>query len=245
MASTIQVNWQGYRMKFVLPLDKTSLGNLQKTLHEATGVPLDKMKLLYSGVMMKDLKSTLASYGIRNGSKIILMGSTEALSSDASADATSKPESGGDKSKENKLKLSAEEKGLLSKIESSIANLPRVLKDVNGYREMIIFKFPELQNRVDKSVEELKERLSELSTTVETGKENTAEYEKYSASEDLVMLHRYVMEMLERVVLGLDGVQCPSQFMHVRGKRKEMVKYVQIIEAHLDSLKKLVIEVSG
>jgi hypothetical protein len=202
------------------------------------------MKLLYSGVMMKDFKSTLASYGIRNGSKIILMGSTGALSSDASADATSKPESEGDKSKENKLKLSAEEKGLLSKIESSIANLPRVLKDVNGYREMIIFKFPELQNRVDKSVEELKERLSELSL-IETGKENTAEYEKYSASEDLVLLHRYVMEMLERVVLALDGVQCPSQFMHVRGKRKEMVKYVQIIEAHLDSLKKLVIEVSS
>ncbi|ORX89178.1 hypothetical protein K493DRAFT_234379 [Basidiobolus meristosporus CBS 931.73] len=76
--SFIQVKWKReiFNLEYTeSSLSATTLAQLKERCSELTGIPTASMKLLVTGVVMKDDTATLASYGLRMGSKIMLIGS--------------------------------------------------------------------------------------------------------------------------------------------------------------------------
>ncbi|ORX91775.1 hypothetical protein K493DRAFT_286385 [Basidiobolus meristosporus CBS 931.73] len=87
--STLQITWkrQRFHLAYTEPtLATTTLAHLKRQCSEITGVPIHAMKLSVTGAVMKDDSATLASYGLRPGSKVTLIGnkSEEALHSSGS-----------------------------------------------------------------------------------------------------------------------------------------------------------------
>ena len=54
----------------------TPLSTLLATLSTQTGLPLDQLKLVYKGAVLKDQSLTLSAYGITDGSTLVLVGKT-------------------------------------------------------------------------------------------------------------------------------------------------------------------------
>ena len=52
----------------------TPLSKLLATLSTQTGLPLDQLKLIYKGAVLKDQSLTLGSYGIGDGATLVLVG---------------------------------------------------------------------------------------------------------------------------------------------------------------------------
>ncbi|KAJ3402907.1 hypothetical protein HDU80_004649 [Chytriomyces hyalinus] len=70
---SVIVSFKGRKMEMPLQGGDT-LRDLVNRCEAETGVPSDRIKLLASGVMMKDLNASLIHYGIKSGSKIMMMG---------------------------------------------------------------------------------------------------------------------------------------------------------------------------
>nr|XP_018263740.1 uncharacterized protein I303_03613 [Kwoniella dejecticola CBS 10117]OBR85898.1 hypothetical protein I303_03613 [Kwoniella dejecticola CBS 10117] len=63
--------------RFNIPIPSpslTPLSTLLATLSSQTGLPLDQLKLIYKGAVLKDPSLTLSSYGIDDGSTLVLIG---------------------------------------------------------------------------------------------------------------------------------------------------------------------------
>ncbi|KAK9767709.1 hypothetical protein K7432_002276 [Basidiobolus ranarum] len=74
----IQVKWKREIFKLEYnehTLTTTTLGQLKQQCAELTGIPVESLKLLVAGAVMKDDGATLASYGLRPGSKVMIIGS--------------------------------------------------------------------------------------------------------------------------------------------------------------------------
>lgn len=70
---SVSISWN--RRKISIPLTNLiTLFDLQAEIAQQTLVPIERQKLLFSGIQLKDPKASLASYGIRNGSSLMLMG---------------------------------------------------------------------------------------------------------------------------------------------------------------------------
>ncbi|WVQ78380.1 hypothetical protein IAT38_000466 [Cryptococcus sp. DSM 104549] len=74
-AITIQVKWG--RERFNIPIPKpsiTPLSTLLATLSSQTGLPLNQLKLIHKGAVLKDSSLTISSYGIDEGTVLVLVG---------------------------------------------------------------------------------------------------------------------------------------------------------------------------
>ncbi|KAJ1864678.1 hypothetical protein LPJ57_006138 [Coemansia sp. RSA 486] len=70
------------RERYMLKYDEndmrdTTLGQFKEVCREVTGVPSNRMKLIFSGATMKDDSSSLDSYGIYPGASVKLIGRKE------------------------------------------------------------------------------------------------------------------------------------------------------------------------
>lgn len=86
MSVTVKWNKKRYNIKFNQETegkepwtDYVTLLDLKKKCNEKTGVPIDRMKLIFAGATMKDEKAPLTRYGIKDGSSITLMGRAEKI----------------------------------------------------------------------------------------------------------------------------------------------------------------------
>ncbi|CAO3673465.1 unnamed protein product [Umbelopsis ramanniana] len=75
----IELKWKGHKYdvnfdEFPNGLEQATLGDLKEKCKRITGVPVNAMKLLASGAVMKDDSSPLSLYGLRAGSKILMLG---------------------------------------------------------------------------------------------------------------------------------------------------------------------------
>ncbi|CAO3591176.1 unnamed protein product [Absidia cylindrospora] len=81
MQSQIEVKWHG--RTFPVDITEGDIGTctvlqLKEKCHQFTGLPVENMKVLAYGAVMKDDSLTLGHYGVRPGSKLQLMGSSKA-----------------------------------------------------------------------------------------------------------------------------------------------------------------------
>jgi len=84
MSVTVKWNNKKYNIKFPLDTvregywtDYVTLYDLKKRCNELTNIPIDRMKVLFQGAALKNNKATLTSFGIKNGSVIMLMGKAD------------------------------------------------------------------------------------------------------------------------------------------------------------------------
>ncbi|CAO3689642.1 unnamed protein product [Umbelopsis vinacea] len=77
--SELELKWKGHKYnvhfdEFPNGLEQATLADLKEKCKRITGVPVNAMKLLASGAVMKDESSPLSLFGLRPGSKVLLLG---------------------------------------------------------------------------------------------------------------------------------------------------------------------------
>ncbi|RSH94014.1 hypothetical protein EHS25_006667 [Saitozyma podzolica] len=71
----VQVKWNRERFNIPVPNPSvTPLSQLLATLSSHTGIPVPQLKLIYKGAVLKDPSLTISSYGLTDGSLLVLVG---------------------------------------------------------------------------------------------------------------------------------------------------------------------------
>lgn len=172
---------------------------------------------------MKDPKSTLASYGLRDGCKLMMLGRTK----EQLQNTNSKKE----EAIEESAAYKEEQKQLLTRINAAMMPLPETLADITRFKSLI-----KDNQEIDVAWADLQDELKTAGYV--PADKGTDAYDTY-ADKDIVKGHRYVSELLLRILLSLDGITCSSYMTHAREKRKSCVVLVQNTMAFIDKCKKL------
>ncbi|KAI8085997.1 uncharacterized protein BX664DRAFT_298285 [Halteromyces radiatus] len=80
MISQLEIKWHGRTFPVDLKeeeYDTCTVGELKEICHRFTGLPVENMKLLAYGAVMKDDELPLSRYGVRPSTKLRLMGSSK------------------------------------------------------------------------------------------------------------------------------------------------------------------------
>jgi hypothetical protein len=168
------------------------------TLSNQTSLPLDQLKLIYKGAVLKDPSLTIASYGIIEGSTLVLVGKGGEIPGSATSSSTANSsESKPGVSKKNKQPQTDSESVLVEWINSLVTGLLDPLQP--SIRTFISYTDPKATNRPA----------------------------QIPGFEVLQREHARLSEMLLRGLLDLDGVDIQSGWAEARLARKEGVKKVQ------------------
>ncbi|KAL1920005.1 uncharacterized protein VTP21DRAFT_1151 [Calcarisporiella thermophila] len=155
----IQVAWNRQLFEIDLGsssdvLSRTTVADLKSRIKEATGMPINSMKLIYSGAVMKNDLVPLSQYGIRNRSKVMLL--------------TSMPDGG--VANRQAQDEDSEEQALLIRVQNLVAQVTRTLiPQIESYEQQVAgyFAAPPLppdadaasRQRFEKTHREISERL--------------------------------------------------------------------------------------
>ncbi|GJE97371.1 hypothetical protein PsYK624_135870 [Phanerochaete sordida] len=71
------VKWGRERLTFPLPAQNAPLSTIRKQIADYTQLPPNSFKLVYAGAVMKDDNAPISSYGIKENSKIAVIGGGE------------------------------------------------------------------------------------------------------------------------------------------------------------------------
>ncbi|WWD16025.1 hypothetical protein CI109_100450 [Kwoniella shandongensis] len=199
----IQVKWGRERFNIPIPQPSiTPLSTLLHTLSSQTSLPLSSLKLIHKGAVLKDSSLTLSSYGITDGSILVLVGkdgdipSAPTPSSSSSSKAST---AGGGQTIKKKPKQpdTQTESVLVDWIRSLVSSL------IDPY-------IPSIATFVSQSSPKATNRPAHI-----------------PPFEILQKEHAKLSEMLLKALLELDGVQIPSGWNDARQERKNGVKKIQ------------------
>ena len=191
-----------------MPLGETKLEHLKLYLHELTKIPLEGMKLLHSGAVMKDERAILISFGIREGSKILLLGTPKR---DAAVSSTS-----GD-SAEHPLLIS------MRRIQDDAEPIMPMLME---FEEWVYDKMPQL------------DKYDIIQSHPWYPSDQGRYYEKEARPEMIERVekrYREINERLMRLILAFDALQGDFND-ESREARRSSVQNVQKLLNHLDKL---------
>ncbi|SNX87037.1 uncharacterized protein MEPE_05747 [Melanopsichium pennsylvanicum] len=227
----IEVIWGRERLQIVLPrtAEPVTLGHLRHEIASITSLPYEKIKLIYRGLVMRDDRLPLSSYGLTEGSRIGLVGSREegdrpGAKTGVSVGALSVGEQ---KAREKKAReADTSEQGLMNRITDALETARKEL-----FPEVVkVEKAVSAEFGVDQDADGTTVRASASGTAETTSKGDDGSSEKMS-QEQIADAHRKLSELLLRQLLTLDGVNVNSDT--TRQARKIAVKEVQ---GHLDRL---------
>lgn len=205
--------------------EPVTLGHLRHEIASITSLPYEKIKLIHRGLVMRDDRLPLTSYGLSEGSRIGLVGSRE--EGDRPGAKTSVGigalSIGEQKAREKKAKeADTSEQGLMNRITEA---LDAARKDL----------FPEVEQveraataATSSSTDAAPAPSAQAGGAEDANKEVEATQMDYGKVADA---HRRLSELLLRQLLALDGVNVNSDT--TRQARKIAVKEVQ---SHLDRL---------
>jgi hypothetical protein len=195
--------------RFNIPIPRpstTPLSQLLTTLASQTSLPLDQLKLVYKGAVLKDPLLTLSSYGIKDGSILVLIGQSGSVPSGAPSSSSAPTPAPASAPKKKKQPETTSEPVLVSYIQSL----------VNG-----------LLDPLRPSVATFVSQADPRSTN------KPAHIPKFDL---LQKEHARLSEMLLRGLLDLDGVEIPSGWNDARKERKEGVRVVQQMLNRIDEV---------
>ncbi|PWY98080.1 hypothetical protein BCV70DRAFT_202253 [Testicularia cyperi] len=245
----IEVIWGRERLQIVLPrtIGPVTLAHLKHEIASITSLPYERIKLIHKGLIMKDDRSALSAYGLREGSRIGLVGSRE--EGDKPGNKTPALSLGEQKARERKAReADTSEEGLMGRITEAL-DIAR--KDL----------FPDV-HRVEASLDAMRgvpgatkttptapsttasapapvaaSQPAQPSASTEPSQQDAAASSAAPTStpamsrEEMADAHRRLSELLLRQLLALDSVAVNSET--TRQARKLAVKEVQ---SHLDRL---------
>ncbi|KZO98970.1 hypothetical protein CALVIDRAFT_525911 [Calocera viscosa TUFC12733] len=90
----VTVKWGKEKIRVPLPPLETPVSEFRKVLSDATGLPPDGFKIIYSGAVLKDNTAPLSAFGIKPGRSLAIIGLNEPLptpAATAAAPAKEKP----------------------------------------------------------------------------------------------------------------------------------------------------------
>jgi hypothetical protein len=178
------------------------------------------MKLIYQGLILRDEKSSLSSYGLRNGSRLMLVGTQGGAHGDMPGAKSSMYEGGEKKmSKGEELARRKKEK---EQDNSEEGLLSRIDETVNEVRKDLLPEIKEFE-KTGKVRAEARAMASREQSAQETMASN--QQQSKAAVDALGLRQRKLSEMLLRALLTLDGINVSTE--ETRKRRKEAVKEVQ------------------
>lgn len=197
------------RLRVLYPEDPTTpLRVLRASLAELTGLPPDRFKLIYSGAIMKDDNAPIASYRLKPGCTISLVG-TNAPDVDASAPSGKSTSVG-----------SIPSKPLHSGPPTQQSTLHTIESELNTVRTTL-----------RPAVTSFLSSLNPPSTSSDPTPSSESPTVTAAA---LKQKHRYLSETLLQSLLRLDAILPESGWADVRAARKGAVKEVQGLLDQLD-----------
>ncbi|EPQ31220.1 uncharacterized protein PFL1_01406 [Pseudozyma flocculosa PF-1] len=243
----VEVVWGRERMQIVLPKLTTpvTLGHLKQEISSITSIPYEQVKLIHSGLILKDDRSALAAYGIREGSRLILVGTAGGARSEgdkvgAKAPALGPLSVGEQKARAKKQKeADTSEEGLMARIDEALAESRTNLFPEVELFERSVKALPASVEGADGSPAPIPDAAAEAAAPgatptshgADAGATNEGGSAKLMTPAEIANSHRKTSEMLLRQLLALDGVQVNSDT--TRAARKQGVRDVQ---SHLDRL---------
>ncbi|OCF36489.1 hypothetical protein I316_01738 [Kwoniella heveanensis BCC8398] len=201
-AITVQVKWGRERFNIPIPQPSlTPLSTLLATLSSQTSLPVDSLKLIYKGAVLKDPSLTITSYGLKEGSQLVLVGK------------------GGD------VPIAPPPAGGASAVAggagAGVAKKKQKQPDTTS--EPVLVEW--IANLVQSLLNPL---LPSIVTFIsQTHPKATNRPAHIPPFEVLQKEHARLSEMLLKALLELDGVDIPSGWADARKERKEGVKRIQ------------------
>lgn len=203
--------------------DPATLSSLKHFIAQQSSIPYEQIKLIFQGLVLKDDKAPLSSYGLRNGSRLMLVGTQGGAHGDMPGAKSSMYNDGGEKKlskgeelarRKKELEEDVSEAGLLSRIEETVAGVRKdLLPEVTEFE-----KTGKVRAEARALASSREEALSP--------EEQAASKQRSKASMDALGLRqRKLSELLLRALLALDGISVNTD--ELRKQRKEAVKEVQ------------------
>ncbi|WWC89914.1 uncharacterized protein L201_004843 [Kwoniella dendrophila CBS 6074] len=199
----IQVKWGRERFNIPIPIPAlTPLSTLLATLSAQTSLPLDQLKLIYKGAVLKDSSLTISSYGIEDGSTLVLIGK------------------GGDVPSAPSTSTSTNS----SKASSSNNIIPKKNKQPETDQESVLVSW--ISNLVENLLNPL---IPSIYTFISQTDPNATNKPKHIPSFEILQKeHARLSELLLKALLDLDNIQITnSNWTEARQRRKLGVKKIQ------------------
>ena len=222
------------RLRVVLPrhAQPPKLADLKTELASITSIPYDQLKLVFGGLVMKNDKALLSQYGIKEGSKIMLIGTAGGVQGDTVGQKQSMASARGAHEQAARVRKQKEED------QSEEGLLRRIKETVGGVHNDLLPEIEQLERSV-KALEGPQDASDDKGPapppkTDEAG--DAASKQPLSQQLDakgMVSSHRKLSEMLLRSLLSLDSVQVNSEA--TRSSRKAAVKDIQNLLDRVDS----------
>ncbi|EIW69375.1 hypothetical protein TREMEDRAFT_73829 [Tremella mesenterica DSM 1558] len=215
-AITIQVKWGRERFNIPIPTPNlTPLSQLIATLSTQTGLPIGSFKLISKGSVLRDPSSTIASYGITDGSVLVLVGKSGEVPHDSKTSIKPSGKIGG----KNRQPETTNQVVLVDWIKNLVEGILKPLEpSLKTFEANTMLKGNDTKMGVDE--DDKGEKGNGLKEIPEFGL--------------LQKEHARLSELLLRGLLDLDGVDIPSEWNEARKERKEGVKRVQAELTSLD-----------
>jgi hypothetical protein len=242
----LEVCWGKERHSVDVDIQHGTLGNLQLLMHQLTEVPVESMKLLFNGGMytiqftiittkyptfkavMKDVKLPLAAYGIKEDSRLTMMGTRP-------ADIQPPAPQG---QQQSSPKAAGQPGGKTAKIDSVLStDLPPILQRLQRF-ESFISSQTNADGGSKQSIGQLRQSLfADLEQTllpvqIESVKPQQQQEQPYSAE----FAYREISEYLLRLLMRFDEISCGDDD-ELRSYRKGSVKRIQRLQEYVDFLR--------
>lgn len=170
-----------------------------QTLSNQTGIPINQLKLIHNGAVLKNGNASIASCGIKNGSTLVVVGANSVPSSGTGEGA---PAAAPVQHKKKKEVVPTTDEGLVE-----FVNAKTTIVD-------------ELQPQVDQFQRDVDAYLASKANP-------SAASEDVPTLTAIHQAHMRLSELLLQGLLKLDSIDVPSPFTKSRAARKEAVRKVQ------------------
>ncbi|WWC69358.1 uncharacterized protein I206_103297 [Kwoniella pini CBS 10737] len=205
----IQVKWG--KEKFNIPIPSpslTPLSTLLATLSAQTSLPLDQLKLIYKGAVLKDSSLTISSYGIEDGSTLVLIGKNGDIPSIS-------PSSSNGGNNENTINKS-----------NGAGIVKKKIQQPETDQENILIEW--INNLIENLLNPLIPSILTFISQTNTSSNNLNKPKIIPKFEILQKEHARLSENLLKALLDLDGININnSNWIEARKARKLGVKKIQ------------------
>ncbi|KAI8904170.1 hypothetical protein DFJ77DRAFT_480862 [Powellomyces hirtus] len=257
---SVIVNWKGQRFDVPFNEDvqraakagdksthgwakRATLGDLLNKCAQGSKVPKENIKLLHGGALMKDLTAPLSSYGIRTGSKIMMIGdnaSAPVQPPQPQPTKRSRPEQTNAKSSrpfsqpQPHSHSSHTHHNHHHPTPSPPPSAHPPQEDGDPEEVLIATIDSHLSHVAETALPLVHDYCAQAASYIDTATSES------TPSKQLRDLHAKAAEVLLQRLLKLDGVMCEPHMDRARAKRKEAVKYIQGQLDKIDALKEKV-----
>ncbi|KAK0521231.1 hypothetical protein OC842_006848 [Tilletia horrida] len=231
----VEIIWGKQHLQIVLPkaVQPPTLRNLKDELVTFTAVPLQQQKLIFQGLRLKDDRAPLSAYGIREGSKLTLIGTAGGVPEEQAAPVIPPGRLAAEEAERARRVRDADdsEEGLLRRIEQTLKGVEEDLKpEVEQLeREITTSRNPTPSATTEGPRPGATSTAASAPSAQPTSTAAASQTPPPSSSpldaKQISALHRKLSELLLRALLALDTIPVNSDTQRVA--RKSAVRTVQ------------------